>query len=115
MTDFRYDWDEIREVYENDAEESFIAMHGLLGALALLIAQYGWPKTDFAGERTQRWWSVRRCLKGDDRIRFDTLIPYEQGQAGTYAYPTLVKDYRDEFNYVYHKTPRPRVDTERLS
>jgi hypothetical protein len=114
MSDLRYDWAEVHKVYEDFQEESFIALHGLLGALALLIARYEWPKLDFTAERTQSWCTVRRQLKGDDRIRFDTLIPYEQGRSGTYAYPTLVDDYRNEFEYVYHKKPRPLVGTERL-
>lgn len=116
MSDLRYDWQEIDDMYKSGGEKDFIAMHGLLGALAILIATYDAHETDCSKLNLEdQWRSVRRCLYGDDRIRFDTLIPYEQGRAGTYAYPTLVKDYAAEFNYVYRKTPRPRVDTERLA
>lgn len=114
MNDLRYDWDEVHKVYEDRQEEIFIQKNGLLGALALLISEYNWPKLGFELGRATAWCSVRRCLCGSDRIRFDTLIPYEQGKAGTYAYPTLVNDYRDEFHYVYNKKPRPLIGTARL-
>jgi len=114
MGDLRWDWDEVRVVCKKHDEESFIQLHGLLGALALLIAQYGWPNLAYDWERAGAWDIVRQYMRGTDRIRFDTLIPYEQGKSGTYAYPTLVDDYRNEFEYVYHKKPRPRVGTERL-
>jgi hypothetical protein len=114
MNDFRYDWDEVHKVYEDRQEEIFIQMNGLLGALALLISEYNLQYLGNEFGHATTWRCVRRCMCGADRIRFDTLIPYSQGAAGTYKYPTLLQDYEDEFNYVYNKKPRPLIGTARI-